>query len=217
MTYFTLSSPFVHYLLPDSSVCFILKTGGAENSVHACRRRCAPSRTDQNARKNGIFVHCPYINKGVVHFSRLVVLLWCLSTGETKTPWKKRSAVPDDFQLSSKHMDNSSIHNFYRVCCPWFLRIFQGKSATRSVLFHTQTHHRNRMITTWKDDVWKRRNKLNLREETSIKWGLGFSRGVKERCNCLCPSTPRVSPHILCDTLYNSVQGIFLPWTYHSS
>ena len=141
MTYFTLSSPFVHYLLPDSSVCFILKTGGAENSVHACRRRCAPSRTDQNARKNGIFVHCPYINKGVVHFSRLVVLLWCLSTGETKTPWKKRSAVPDDFQLSSKHMDNSSIHNFYRVCCPWFLRIFQGKSATRSVLFHTQTYH----------------------------------------------------------------------------
>lgn len=85
MTYFTLSSPFVHYLLPDSSVCFILKTGGAENSVHACRRRYAPSRTDQNARKNGIFVHCPYINKGVVHFSRLVVLLWCLSTGETKT------------------------------------------------------------------------------------------------------------------------------------
>ena len=100
MTYFTLSSPFVHYLLPDSSVCFILKTGGAENSVHACRRRYAPSRTDQNARKNGIFVHCPYINKGVVHFSRLVVLLWCLSTGETKTPWKKRSAVPDDFQLN---------------------------------------------------------------------------------------------------------------------
>ena len=38
-------------------------------------------------------------------------------------------------------MDNSSIHNFYRVCCPWFLRIFQGKSATRSVLFHTQTYH----------------------------------------------------------------------------
>ena len=141
MTYFTLSSPFVHYLLPDSSVCFVLKIGGAENSVHACRRRCAPSRTDQNARKNGIFVHCPYINKGVVHFSRLVVLLWCLSTGETKTPWKKRSAVPDDFQLSSKHMDNSSIHNFYRVCCLWFLRIFQRKSATRSVLFHIQTYH----------------------------------------------------------------------------
>ena len=84
MTYFTLSSPFLHYLLPDSSVCFVLKIGGAENSVHACRRRYAPSRTDQNARKNGIFVHCPYINKGVVHFSRLVVLLWCLSTGETK-------------------------------------------------------------------------------------------------------------------------------------
>ena len=34
-------------------------------------------------------------------------------------------------------------------------------------------------------------------------------RGAKERCNCLCPSTPRVSPHTLCDTLYNSVQGIF--------
>ena len=84
MTYFTLSSPFVHYLLPDSSVRFILKTGGAENSVHACRRRYAPSRTDQNARMNGIFVHCPYINKGVVHFSRLVVLLWCLSTGGDK-------------------------------------------------------------------------------------------------------------------------------------
>lgn len=141
MTYFTLSSPFVHYLLPDSSVCFVLKIGGAENSVHACRRRCAPSRTDQNARKNGIFAHFPYINKGVVHFSRLVVLLWCLSTGETKTPWKKRSAVPDDFQLSSKHMDNSSIHNFYRVCCQWFLRIFQRKSATRSVFFHTKTYH----------------------------------------------------------------------------
>ena len=77
-------------------------------------------------------------------------------------------------------------------------------------------HHRNRMITIWKDDVWKRRNKLNLREETSIKCGLGFSRGAKERCNCLCPSTPRVSPHTLCDTLYNSVQGIFLPWPYHS-
>lgn len=61
MTYFTLSSPFVHCLLPDSSVRFILKTGGAENSVHACHRRCAPSRTDQKARKNGIFVHCPYI------------------------------------------------------------------------------------------------------------------------------------------------------------
>ena len=75
MTYFTLSSPFVHYLLPDSSVCFILKTGGAENSVHACRRRYAPSRTDQNARKNGIFVHCPYINKGVVHFP--VWLFFC--------------------------------------------------------------------------------------------------------------------------------------------
>ena len=71
------------------------------------------------------------------------------------------------------------------------------------------THHWNRMITTWKDDVWKRRSKLNLREETSIKWGLGFSRGAKERCNCLCPSAPRVSPHILCDTLYNSVQGNF--------
>ena len=73
------------------------------------------------------------------------------------------------------------------------------------------TYHRNRMITAWKDDVWKRRNKLNLREETSIKWGLGFSRGAKERCNCLCPSAPRVSPHILWDTLYNSVQGIFCP------
>ncbi|WP_294653009.1 hypothetical protein [uncultured Ruminococcus sp.] len=48
-------------------------------------------------------------SKGVVHFSRLVVLLWCLSTGETKTPWKKRSAVPDDFQHSSKHMDKGSI------------------------------------------------------------------------------------------------------------
>ena len=176
MTYFTLSSPFVHYLLPDSSVRFILKTGGAENSVHACRRRCAPSRTDQNARKNGIFVHCPYINKGVVHFSRLVVLLWCLSTGETKTPWKKRSAVPDDFQLSSKHINNSSIHNFYRVCCPWFLRIFQGKSTTRSVLFHTQTYHIFlHQHTTKPNDHYlkrrcmKKRSKLNLREETSIK------------------------------------------------
>ena len=132
---------FVHYLLPDSSVCFILKTGGAENSVHACRRRYAPSRTDQNARKNGIFVHCPYINKGSCTFFPSGCSSVGLSTGETKTPWKKRSAVPDDFQLSSKHMDNSSIHNFYRVCCPWFLRIFQGKSATRSVLFHTQTYH----------------------------------------------------------------------------
>ena len=73
----------------------------------------------------------------------------------------------------------------------------------------TSTHHWNRMITIWKDDVWKRRSKLNLREETSIKWGLGFSRGAKERCNCLCPSAPRVSPHTLCDTLYNSVQGNF--------
>lgn len=156
MTYFTLSSPFVHYLLPDSSVRFILKTGGAENSVHACRRRYAPSRTDQNARMNGIFVHCPYINKGVVHFSRLVVLLWCLSTGETKTLWKKRSAVPDNFQLSRKHMDNSSIHNFYRVCCQWFFADISRKIRhTIGFISHTNiphifasTHHRNRMITT---------------------------------------------------------------------
>ena len=158
MTYFTLSSPFVHYLLPDSSVCFILKTGGAENSVHACRRRYAPSRTDQNARKNGIFVHCPYINKGVVHFSRLVVLLWCLSTGETKTPWKKRSAVPDDFQLSSKHMDNSSIHNSIGMAVHGFCGVyFEGKFRPhdRFYFLHTNiphifasTHHRNRMIAT---------------------------------------------------------------------
>ena len=149
MTYFTLSSPFVHYLLPDSSVCFILKTGGAENSVHACRRRYAPSRTDQNARKNGIFVHCPYINKGVVHFSRLVVLLWCLSTGETKTPWKKRSAVPDDFQLSSKHMDKGSIpvHGF----CGYF-----QENPLHDRFYFTYKHTtyfcinilQNRMITT---------------------------------------------------------------------
>jgi len=109
MTYFTLSSPFLHYLLPDSSVCFILKTGGAENSVHACRRRYAPSRTDQNARKNGIFVHCPYINKGVVHFSRLVVLLWCLSTGETKTPWKKWRIF---LEISAKTMDSILYRNY---------------------------------------------------------------------------------------------------------
>ena len=93
MTYFTLSSPFVHYLLPDSSVRFILKTGGAENSVHACRRRYAPSRTDQNARKNGIFVHCPYLYKGVVHFSHIVVLLWCLSTKGDKNTMEETVSI----------------------------------------------------------------------------------------------------------------------------
>lgn len=167
MTYFTLSSPFVHYLLPDSSVCFVLKIGGAENSVHACRRRYAPSRTDQNARKNGIFVHCPYLYKGVVHFSRLVVLLWCLSTGETKTPWKKRSAVPDDFQLSSKHMDNSSIHNSYRVCCQWLLRIFQRKSAARSVSFHAQTHHTLSYQLTTETELSLPEKTMYYKEETS--------------------------------------------------
>ena len=39
------------------------------------------------------------------------------------------------------------------------------------------THHRNRMITTWKDDVWKRRNKLNLREETSTSEGSDSAEG----------------------------------------
>ena len=170
MTYFTLSSPFVHYLLPDSSVCFILKIGGAENSVHACRRRYAPSRTDQNARKNGIFVHCPYINKGVVHFSRLVVLLWCLSTGETKTPWKKRSAVPDDFQHSSKHMDKGSIP--VNGFCGYF-----KENPPHDRFYFTHKHTTYFCINTPlkpndyypKRQCMKKRNKLNLREETSIK------------------------------------------------
>ena len=175
MTYFTLSSPFVHYLLPDSSVRFILKTGGAENSVHACRRRCAPSRTDQNARKNGIFVHCPYINKGVVHFSRLVVLLWCLSTGETKTPWKKRSAVPDDFQLSSK-----SIIAVYIISIGYAVNGFCGyfkENPPHDRFYFTHKHTTYFCINTppkpndhyLKRRCMKKRNKLNLREETSIK------------------------------------------------
>ena len=41
------------------------------------------------------------------------------------------------------------------------------------------THYRNRMITTWKDDVWKRRNKLNLREETSTSEGSDSAEGQR--------------------------------------
>ena len=41
------------------------------------------------------------------------------------------------------------------------------------------THYRNQMITTWKDDVWKRRNKLNLREETSTSEGLDSAEGQR--------------------------------------
>ena len=139
-----------------------------KNSVHACRRRYAPSRTDQNARKNGIFVHCPYINKEVVHFSRLVVLLWCLSTGETKTPWKKRSAVPDNFQLSRKHMDNSSIHNFYRVCCQWFFADISRKIRHTIGFYFTHKHTTYFCINTPpkpNDHYLKRRCMKN--EETS--------------------------------------------------
>ena len=41
------------------------------------------------------------------------------------------------------------------------------------------THYRNRMITTWKDDVSKRRNKLNLREETSTSEGSDSAEGQR--------------------------------------
>lgn len=141
MTYFTLSSPFVHYLLPNSSVCFILKTGGAENSVHACRRRYAPSRTDQNARKNGIFVHCPYINKEVVHFP-----VWLFFCGVCRPGRQKhRGRNGQQCRIIFNFQENIWIIAVYIISIGYavngFLRIFQGKSATRSVLFHTQTYH----------------------------------------------------------------------------
>ena len=110
MTYFTLSSPFVHYLLPDSSVCFILKIGGAENFVHACRRRYAPSRTDQKSQKDWGFLYTALIYIRVLYIFP-ISLFFCgvCRPKETKTPWKKHSASLDYFQMTNKHMDKGSI------------------------------------------------------------------------------------------------------------
>lgn len=155
MTYFTLSSPFVHYLLPDSSVCFILKTGGAENSVHACRRRYAPSRTDQNARKNGIFVHCPYINKGVVHFPVWLFFCGVCRPGRQKHHGRNGQQCRMIFNFQA----NIWIIAVYIISIGYAVHGFADISRkirhTIGFISHTNiphifasTHHRNRMIAT---------------------------------------------------------------------
>ena len=149
MTYFTLSSPFVHYLLPDSSVCFILKIGGAENFVHACRRRYAPSRTDQNARKNGIFVHCPYINKGVVHFP-----VWLFFCGVCR-PGRQKHHGRNGQQCRMIFNFQANIW-IKAVFLPMVFADISRKichtigfiSRTNIPHIFASTHYRNRMITT---------------------------------------------------------------------